>query len=238
MKHDGGAPYVTNLAQNKLEYERDCKLKLSKFPKNVRYLAQEFFLKVVDTINTPSPDTQHTEVKHFHIMKYLHPVLSALSIDGAHESHAIHKFHNYILSVVKIMERKHQDKEMINPVCMIEIETQLLSGIVCRFFPVFLKVKDLLINLIKQGKPDQRLTPDEFLKQIRKLLLCVYVEIACIDSTFTNTLTSMNYLPDVATQETHRQELSVRKRHARHATKWAARCLATTLLYYFMIDMS
>ncbi len=65
-----------------------------------------------------------------------------------------------------------------------------------------------------------------------RLILAIYVEIVCIDVTFNNTLTSLNYLPSVDVQEKYRQQMAIRKKHARHAVTWAARCITTALLDY------
>lgn len=58
------------------------------------------------------------------------------------------------------------------------------------------------------------------------------MEIVCIDVTFNNTLTSLTYLPSVEVQEKYRQQMALRKKHARHAVTWAARCITTVLLSY------
>ncbi|CAL8107065.1 unnamed protein product [Orchesella dallaii] len=228
-------PANTKQTMTSQKYEKLCKEMLSKVSETQRSQAKEFFLQTTrEAIQVKVPSSNNTTITHYNLMKYLKPITEALQLDAQQEMHAIHKYHNYLISVVNYMEERQRSKQIINPDALVDIETHLLAGIMKRFLPLFLKLKESLVRLSSDRESHNRFPPEMFVKELRKLMLAMYLEIVCLDVSFNNTLTSLSYLPSVEVQEKYRNHLQVRKTHARHCVAWGAGRISIVLLYYYV----
>ncbi|ODM94388.1 hypothetical protein Ocin01_12290 [Orchesella cincta] len=199
LKTEGGTNTVLALSKASSKYEKLCKEMLAKLTEAQRTEAKEFFLQTTrEAIKVVKvPDSNNTAITHYHLMKYLKPIVEALQLDAHQEVHSIHK-----------------------------------AGIMKRFLPLYLKLKDTLARLATAR--DFNYPPEMFVKELRKLMLAMYLEIICLDVSFNNTLTSLSYLPSVEVQEKYRNHLELRKTHARRSVAWGAGRVAIVLLYYYV----